>query len=671
VIPERSSFAQTRILHLEDSVLDGELVRETLLGDGLLGMVDRVWTEDAFFEAVRSGHYDLILADHQLPNFDGERALEIAASLAPETPFIFVSGTLGEEVAVEALKRGATDYVVKQRLHRLPDVVRRALAEASERRELRRAERALQESEQNFATVVNAIPQLCWMTDSGGRPIWFNQRWYDYTGLGPDAMDRESLESVHEPRLLPEVRQRWGDAVSNGAQFEMIFPLKGADGGFRTFLTRALPVRNESGEVVRWFGTSTDVSAQHDAEEALRRLNETLEQRVVDAIAEREQILGKLHEAQRLETIGQLTGGFAHDFNNLLTPIVGSLDLLNRRYGSDPSAQRLIHAALQGAERARTLVLRLLAFARRQVLEPRAVDAPALVHGMRDLILQSLGPRITLDIQQDGEIPPARVDPNQFEHAVLNLVVNARDAMPEGGTLTIRFDQQQVGPGRETQLRHGDYVRVMVCDTGVGMDSETLAHAVEPFYTLKGIGKGTGLGLSMVHGFAAQSGGGLVLSSEPGQGTCAEIWLPVAGEQAGARPIGHGSAKALSRPVTILVVDDDPIVRFATSDMLSDMGHDVIEAGSGQHALELLGGGIRPDLLISDYLMPVMDGVELAHRVRQGWPDVRIMLATGYAGLAGNKMADLPLLPKPFLQSELAAMIERILSESSGSQAAH
>ena len=667
---ERSSFAQTRILHLEDSVLDGELVREVLLGDGILALVDRVWTEEAFFDAVRSGHYDMILADHQLPNFEGERALEIASSVAPQTPFIFVSGTLGEEVAVEALKRGATDYVVKQRLHRLPDVVRRAMAEAFERRDLRRAERALQESEQNFSTVVNAIPQLCWMTDAEGRPVWFNQRWYDYTGMKPDAIDRELFDRLQDPRTMGEVRERWRHSVENALPFEMIFPLKGADGGFRTFLTRALPVKSDAGEVVRWFGTSTDVSAQHDAEEALRRLNETLEQRIVDAIAEREQILGKLHEAQRLETIGQLTGGFAHDFNNLLTPIVGSLDLLNRRYGSDPSAERLIRAALQGAERAKTLVLRLLAFARRQVLEPRAVDTPALVHGMRDFILQSLGPQISLDIRKDGDLSPARVDPNQFEHAILNLVVNARDAMPDGGTLTIKFDEKVVGPDHSGQFRHGSYVRVMVCDTGTGMDAETLAHAVEPFYTLKGIGKGTGLGLSMVHGFAAQSGGGLVLTSAPGQGTCAEIWLPVASEQSGLRPMTDGDTTSFARPVTVLVVDDDPIVRFATSDMLSDMGHEVIEAGSGQQALDILGGGARPDVMISDYLMPAMDGVELAHRVRAGWPDVRIMLATGYAGLAGNKMADLPLLPKPFLQSELAAMIERILNEPA-SQSAH
>jgi PAS domain S-box-containing protein len=654
---------QVRVLHLEDNALDGDLICEFLRAENLNCDVHRVWTRQSFEAALADETWDLILADHQLPSFDGEAALSIAHRTVPNVPFVFVSGTLGEEVAVEALKRGATDYVVKQRIERLPGVVRRALAESAERAERRRAEAALRQSQENFAVLVNAMPLLCWMADPDGSITWFNQQWYDYTGTTPAEMQGWGWKAVHDPVLAPQVIERWKSSVASGQPFEMIFPLRGSDGRFRTFLTRALPVQDEAGQVVRWFGTNTDISAQQDAEEALRRLNETLEQRVVQAIAEREAIIAKLHEAQRLETIGQLTGGVAHDFNNLLTPIVASLDLLRRRSDADDRSQRLIAGALQAAERAKTLVQRLLAFARRQVLEPRAVDVASLVEGMSELISRSIGPQIALQVQAEPDLLAARVDPNQLELALLNLAVNARDAMSGGGALTIKVDQCIVSAGDPRPLRHGEYIRLSVSDTGIGMDAATLRRAIEPFYSTKGVGKGTGLGLSMVHGLAAQSGGALILSSQPGQGTCAEMWLPVASES--ARDGGGDARGSLrpSQPLTILLVDDEAIVRAATVEMLTDLGHHVVEAGSAAHALELLrGGGTSPDLVITDYLMPVMNGAELAAEIRARDPNMPILLATGYASLAGNTMADLPLLPKPFRQSELAATMERLLA---------
>jgi len=654
-----------RILHLEDSALDGDLVQEVLRAEGVACAIERIWTRGAFAAALARNAHDLILADHRLPDFDGEAALELARTVAPHIPFIFVSGMLGEDIAVDALKRGATDYVVKQRLERLPGVVLRALAEAAERAERQRAQAALRASEENFTTLVNAMPQLCWMANPDGYITWYNQRWYDYTGTTPEQMEGWGWQSVHCPTALPKVMERWTAAIANGEPFEMVFPLKGADGRFRMFLTRAHPVKDDAGQVVRWLGTNTDVSAQHEAEEALRRLNETLEQRIVEATAEREAMLAKLHEAQRLETIGQLTGGVAHDFNNLLTPIVGSLDLLRRRIGGDERAQRLISSAMQAADRARTLVQRLLAFARRQVLEPRAVDVAGLVSGMHELITHSVGPQVRVEIEAAEDLPPARVDPNQLELALLNLAVNARDAMPGGGLLRITVDAQQVGSG--DGLRHGDYIRLSVTDTGTGMDATTLRRAVEPFYSTKGVGKGTGLGLSMVHGLAAQSGGSLILSSTPGAGTRAEVWLPMANEQAEQGTAGTGQAPGMVfRPVTILLVDDEPLVRATTADMLADLGHHVVEAGSAAQALDLLRTGVAPDLVITDYLMPAMNGAELAREIRSRHPDLPILLATGYASLAGNVMADLPLLPKPFRQMELAATIQRLVDGRSG-----
>ena len=654
-----------RVLHLEDSALDAELVSEYLAGDGLHCEIERVWARAEFTAALRDHRFDLIVADHQLPGFDGDAALDIARDVAPGTPFIFVSGTLGEEVAVEALKRGATDYVVKQRLERLAPVARRALSEAAERDQRARAQEKLRASETNFATLVDAMPQLCWMADAGGYITWYNRRWYAYTGTTPAEMEGWGWQKVHDPDTLPRVLERWRASIATGEPFEMVFPLRGADGRFRPFLTRVEPVKDEGGAVLRWLGTNTDVSAQHEAEDALRRVNEELEDRVASAIAERERALAQLSELQKMETIGQLTGGVAHDFNNLLTPIIGNLDLLARRLDDEPKTRRLLDGAAQAADRAKTLVQRLLAFARRQVLETGAVDVAALVAGLSDLLSRSLGPQVALAVEAPPGLPPAHVDPNQLELAILNLAVNARDAMNGSGGLSIVLDVQSVGADHSAALRHGDYLRVSVIDTGEGMDAATLRRAIEPFFSTKGVGKGTGLGLSMVHGLAAQSGGALLLFSTPGAGTRAEIWLPVAqdlpaGAAAAVQRCGEPGAVA---PAEILVVDDEDLVRSASADMLRECGHTVAEARSGQEALNLLHGGSMPELVITDYLMAGMTGLELAAKIKQLPRPPAVLMATGYAQLAGHQVADLPMILKPFRQSELLGRVAAILEE--------
>ena len=661
VAPLAGAPRTVRVLHLEDSAVDADLVCEFLSLVGLGCDIDRVWTRGDFEAALQGADYDLILADHALPAFDGEAALEIARIVAKHIPFVFVSGTLGEDVAVEAMRRGATDYVVKQNLGRLPAVVERALTEAAERAERKRTEAALKESEANFETLVNAMPQLCWMANADGYITWYNRRWHDYTGTTPEEMKGWGWEAVHDPAVLPQVKERWARSIATGERFEMTFPLRSADGLFRPFLTRVEPVRNEDGDVVRWLGTNTDVSAQHAAEEELRRLAETLEARVVEAIADQQATHARLSELQKMETIGQLTGGVAHDFNNLLTPIVGNLDLLRRRHEGDDRSQRLLSGALQAADRAKTLVQRLLAFARRQVLEARAVDLAALVDGMTDLIIRSIGPRITVKVETPAGLPAAQVDPGQLELALLNLAVNARDAMPGGGTLTISLAEDEVGFEHPSGLPPGQYVKLAVSDTGTGMDPTTLTRAIEPFYSTKGVGKGTGLGLSMVHGLAAQSGGSLRLFSEPGQGTCATVWLPVANKAAG-EPGGSSVAPVpVTRPLVILLVDDEELVRQGTAEMLGDLGHTPIEAGSGTQALELLRTGSNPDLVITDYLMPGMTGAELAAEIRKVRPSLPILLATGYANLSGDDAAGLAVVTKPFRQVEIATRIAELI----------
>ncbi len=378
------------------------------------------------------------------------------------------------------------------------------------------------------------------------------------------------------------------------------------------------------------------------------------------AEAERDEAEEALRQSQKLETIGQLTGGVSHDFNNLLTPIVGSLDLLRRRHGDDARSQRLIGNALQAAERAATLTQRLLSFARRQTLQPQAVDVGALVEGILDLVTRSLGPTIRVAVELEGEPPPATVDPNQLELAILNLAVNARDAMPDGGTLSIEVASHAAGGG--DGLADGRYVRVGVVDTGVGMDAATLKRCVEPFYSTKGVGKGTGLGLSMAHGLAAQSGGALRLDSEPGKGTRAELFLPAADCRAVATQVNAASVPALRR-ASVLLVDDEELVRSGTADMLADLGHTVTEAGSGAQALAALRGGVEVDLVVTDYLMPGMTGAGLIRELRELWPRMPVLLVTGFANTAADVPGDVPKLAKPFRQADLSARVNDLLAD--------
>ncbi|USI71435.1 PAS domain S-box protein [Sphingomonas morindae] len=357
-----------------------------------------------------------------------------------------------------------------------------------------------------------------------------------------------------------------------------------------------------------------------------------------------------LRQSQKMEAIGQLTGGVAHDFNNLLTPILGSLDMLSRRGLDDARMQRLIDGALQSAERASTLVHRLLAFARRQPLQPQPVDLSALVAGMAELITRTSGPQIRITVDAPAGLPRAHADANQLEMALLNLAVNARDAMPEGGALGIEV---RVATDRPAELAPGRYILLALTDTGIGMDAETLARAVEPFFSTKGLGRGTGLGLSMVHGLARQLGGTLRLASTPGVGTRAELWLPV-DERAPRLAEPHaGNGAATEQAGLALLVDDEAIVRATTAEMLIDLGYRVVEADSAERALALLDKGLDPDLLVSDHLMPGMSGSELARAARGPRPTLPVLIISGYADL--EKLApDLPHLAKPFRRDELA-----------------
>lgn len=397
--------------------------------------------------------------------------------------------------------------------------------------------------------------------------------------------------------------------------------------------------------------------------EELRRAHE----KVLAEIAQREKTEEKLRQSQKMEMIGQLTGGVAHDFNNLLMAVIGNLDLLRRRGPIDARSTRLIEGAIQGAQRGAALTQRLLAFARRQELKPEATDLKSLLEGINDLIERSIGNGIDLVYSVPSGLPHVLIDANQVELAILNLVVNARDAMPEGGQLTIALDEADLTDAQSgTSTR---CVRIAVADTGTGMDEQTLRKAIEPFFSTKGLGKGTGLGLSMIHGLMPQLGGALKLFSKVGEGTRVELWLPVTTKSIElAESPAPSTNVSVSQKIKVLVVDDDALILMSTAAMVEDLGHEVIEANSAREALEAIENGQHVDLLITDFSMPKMNGAQLASAAKQILPDLPIVLATGYAELPSGGASSLPRLAKPYQQDQLASVIAEALNTKTCAQ---
>ena len=409
----------------------------------------------------------------------------------------------------------------------------------------------------------------------------------------------------------------------------------------------------------------------------MRHLNETLELRVAERtrelelahalvlaeMVEREQAEKELRESQKMEMLGKFTGGIAHDFNNLLMAVLSNLELLSKHFAQDAKAQRLISGAVRGAERGATLTQQLLAFARQQDLKVQPRDVVALVKSSEALLRHSVGDKIDLEFRLDDGVPLALVDESQLDLALLNLVVNARDAMPGGGVIAVGVDH--VATDDDAQPGARGHVRLTVKDHGQGMDEKTLERATQPFFSTKELGKGTGLGLSMIHGLALQLGGKLVLSSGLGQGTTAELWLPVADGVPGTpvtEPTSLPAADdAPDRPLRVLFVDDDVLIAMSSADMLRDLGHDVTEVNSARQALTLLEAGENFNLMITDYSMPKMNGGQLAIAARELCPDLPILLATGYAELPHGTGLDLPRLGKPYAQRQLQVEIEALL----------
>jgi len=526
----------------------------------------------------------------------------------------------------------------------------------------RRIANELRDSEARLRLAQEAGGVGLWEWDLDTGRTWWSDRLYEIVGMNPATpCTVESFRTLIHPDDLRPSQLASEAAISQGRRLDTEFRIVRPDGRTIWVASRGDVVRDDAGRAVKMVGVNFDITARKEAEAALRRLADELQDRVDATVAEREAALAQLHEAQKLETLGQLTGGVAHDFNNLLTPIVGSLDLLRRRLPDDPRATRLVDGALQAADRARTLVSRLLAFGRRQVLQARPTDVAGLLRGMTDLIQRAIGQHISVVVEPAAILPPAKVDPNQLELAVLNLAINARDAMPGGGTLTITAHPEVAKRGHRARLEPGRYVRLSVIDTGTGMDEATLKRAIEPFFTTKGVGKGTGLGLSMIHGLAGQMGGALELSSTVGIGTRVDLWLPVAdADVEPVRPGPAGAPRPSATSAVVLLVDDEDLVRAGAAEMLAELGYGVVEAASGAAAIERLEAGEAVDAIVTDYLMPGMNGRELVEAARRLRPGLPALVVSGYAALDGLDL-DLPLLAKPFRHDELAEAVGAML----------
>jgi len=503
--------------------------------------------------------------------------------------------------------------------------------------ERRAAEDTLRRSEEQFRLLVQGVTDYAlYMLDPQGYVSNWNVGAQRIKGYRPEEIVGQHFSRFYteDDRAL-DLPARALEIAAREGRFEKEGWRVRKDGSRFWAHVVIDPIRNDAGEVVGYAKITRDITERREAQLALETAREAL------------------FQSQKLDAIGQLTGGVAHDFNNLLMAVLGSLELVRKRVPPDPKITPLIENAIQGAERGAALTQRLLAFARKQELQPTSVELPALVRGIAGLLQRSLGPTVELEDRIADHLPPVRTDYNQLETALLNLAVNARDAMPDGGVITIDAWPQTVDEQAAGGLPPGDYVKLLVRDTGFGMDLDTLARASEPFFTTKGIGKGTGLGLSMVHGLAEQSGGRLMLHSRPGEGTTAELWLPVAIGKADA-PIGE--AQMPEWPVgslIVMAVDDDDLVLMNTSALLEDMGHKVLRAASGAEALLLLRQHEHVDVVITDYAMPNMTGLELAEAVRGRRPQLPIILATGYAEVPVDTETNLPRLAKPFKQRDL------------------
>ncbi|MEX2156902.1 MAG: response regulator [Gemmatimonadales bacterium] len=629
-----------RVLMLEDSEHDAALIRRELGRLPAPSDIRHVATEAAFVAALTEFAPHIVLSDHNIPSFGGWAALELAQRALPHAPFILITGSLDEETAVAYLKAGATDYILKDRLVRLGPAVVEALQRARQRRALRHHERLLRQ-------IIDANPSLIFVKDWDGRFVLVNQAVAEIYGTTVDSLvgktdadfnpneeevahflrnDREVMSSAR-PKLIAE------EPVTHPGTRET-----------RWFQTIKVPLRLPNDDFPKLLGVATEIT-------------------------ERKRLEQQLLQSQKMEAVGQLAGGVAHDFNNILTAIVGYTDLLAADFSPNDRHLEDLEEIRKAARRAAALTRHLLAFSRKQVLEPRVIDLNTIVQNLDKMLRSLISENIDLRTAYAPKLAAARADPNQLEQVIMNLAINARDAMPEGGTLTIETGNATLDAtyaAHHLSVVPGEYVMLAVSDTGSGMDEDTKARIFEPFFTTKPPGRGTGLGLSTVYGIVKQSGGNIWLYSEPGKGTTFKVYLPAV--DAAAEEPGKPAVNAVRKGgrETILVVEDDEQLRRLAHRALAGQGYAVLEADRGATALDIARRHKgRIDLLLTDVVMPDTNGRKLAEALLGERPGLRVLFMSGYpdGAIAHHGMLDdgVAYLAKPFTTEAVTRKVREIL----------
>ncbi|MES2723993.1 MAG: PAS domain-containing protein, partial [Pseudomonadota bacterium] len=534
--------------------------------------------------------------------------------------------------------------------------------------ERKAAETQLRGGEARVRALVDSLPQLLWSARPDGDFDYLSPQWVNFTGVPAGPHTGEGwLDAVH-PDDRDDLRAAWSQAIQGGLPFDLEHRLRRHDGVWRWFTTRASAVREEDGSIRRWFGSSSDIT---EIVEARRHLEERVAERTREleaSLEERARAEAALAQAHRLETVGRLTGGVAHDFNNLLTVVIGGLDMILKNPADTARVKKLSEAALAAGRRGERLTRQLLAFSRRQELKLEVMDVGALIEQVEPLVRRAVGEAIELTVDCESGVGATRLDPAQFEAALLNLVVNAADAVEGGGRITIHTRRVTLADGEVSGASAGEHVAVSVSDTGAGMSPEVLQRAFEPFFTTKEVGKGTGLGLAQVYGFMSQCGGAVAIDSRPGEGTTVTLYVPAIDAVPVNDPVRPAADDSWAAGTAILLVEDDAAVRAVTESLLQEMGCVVTTEIDGPSAMARLQTRQAFDLLISDIVMPGgMNGVELASWTQAHRPELPIVLTTGYAGdqfAGGATEITWPVVRKPFRAEQLSAAVRDALARA-------
>jgi len=632
-----------RILHLEDSEPDREFVSQALTGREIAFEFVYATNQAEFAAALESGKFALILSDFTMPGYDGMAALALAQEKCPDVPFLFVSGTIGEDRAIESLRSGATDYVLKERLERLLPAVRRALRESGER--TRR-----HEAEERFRLMAETIRDVFWVTSPDGRELFY------VSPACEQIWGRPVAELLADPTLwlqavVAEDRPQVDAALAQlaaGSEYRLQYRIDRPDGSRRWIEDRGYPVRDPAGELKQALGVATDITARQELET-------------------------QLLQAQKMEAIGQLAGGVAHDFNNVLTVVIGYARLLLDRETLPPDVVGPLTQIFTAGTRAANLTRQLLLFSRKQAVNRRAVDLNQIAGDIAEMLHRLIGEHIKLKLALSPDPCPAEADAGMIEQVLMNLAVNARDAMLDGGTLTVASEHVTIADPagyRHPAARPGNFVCLSVRDTGCGIPPENLQRIFEPFFTTKEAGSGTGLGLATVFGIVQQHQGWIELESAVGVGTCFRILLPAVPQEAvvPARQPAKPTTVSGGTETILLVEDEAPVREFGVA-VLRGHGYRVLQAGSGAEALEVWKWhGPRIALLLSDLVMPEgLGGVELAARLRQAKPTLKVVLTSGYAhGSTGEEFhppAGTHFIHKPYRPQLLAQTVRDALDD--------